>query len=184
MLREILVNAVAHADYNVQGSRWPAAPRVRVTYAGVIRIARPHSCRCVVSYVYPQRKRHTCVPGDVSIYADPPRHPEPGPFPPDMTVEDLKAAVSQVRNRAIAKTLNALGHMEEQGTAYARIREAMSEGYPEPEWVGAGPVLRVVPRPHPGSGRPRRAARGGGCGDSVVAFLSDRPPTRSPPSSA
>jgi ATP-dependent DNA helicase RecG len=135
ILREILVNAIAHADYNVQGSRL-----------------------------------------DVSIYADRLVIQSPGPFPPGMTVEDLKAGVSQVRNRAIAKTLNALGLMEEQGTAYARIREAMAEGYPEPEWLEIGPVLRVVLRPLPITERVSRPRPTGERRHEVVAFLTGRPP--------
>ena len=135
VLREIVVNAIAHADYNVKGSRL-----------------------------------------DVSVYADRVVIQNPGTFPPGMTVDDLKAGVSQVRNRAMAKTLNALGLMEEQGTAYARIREAMAEGYPEPEWIETGPVMRVVLWPHPGVTKPTRTTGGGERRDEVVAFLNGRPP--------
>jgi hypothetical protein len=66
--------------------------------------------------------------------------------------------------------------MEEQGTAYARIREAMAEGYPEPEWIETGPVLRVVLRPHPGPAREGTSRPKGGREEEVVAFLSGRPP--------
>ena len=66
-----------------------------------------------------------------------------------MTVEDLKNGVSQSRNRAIAGTLHRLRYMEEKGSAWARIREEMDKGYPEPEWVEVGPMMRVILCPHP-----------------------------------
>jgi ATP-dependent DNA helicase RecG len=107
MLREILVNAIAHADYNLTGA-----------------------------------------PLRVSIYPGRLEIQNPGTFPPGMSLEDLKDGLSMVRNRAIAKTLNRLRFMEQQGTAWARIQEAVAEGYPEPEWREAGPTMIVTLFPH------------------------------------
>lgn len=107
VVREVLVNAIAHANYEVIGSRL-----------------------------------------DVSVYADRVEVQSPGTWPPGFRVEDLKDGVSQVRNRAIARTLRTLRHMEEQGTAWARVQEAVAEGYPEPLWEPHGPVLRVVVPKH------------------------------------
>jgi ATP-dependent DNA helicase RecG len=107
MVREILINAIAHADYNLTGA-----------------------------------------PLRVTIYSDHLEIQNPGTFPPGMSIEDLKDGVSVVRNRAIAKTLNTLRLMEEQGTAWARIQEAVEGGYPAPEWREAGPTMIVTLFPH------------------------------------
>jgi ATP-dependent DNA helicase RecG len=108
VVREVLVNAIAHANYQVTGSRL-----------------------------------------DVSLYADRMEVQSPGTWPPGYRLEDLKDGVSQVRNRAIARTLRTLRYMEEQGTAWARVQEAVAEGYPEPRWEPHGPVLRVIVPKHP-----------------------------------
>lgn len=107
VVREVLVNAIAHANYEVTGSRL-----------------------------------------DVSVYADRMEVQSPGTWPPGYRLEDLQDGVSQVRNRAIARTLRTLRYMEEQGTAWARVQEAAEEGYPEPRWEPRGPVLRVVVPKH------------------------------------
>jgi predicted HTH transcriptional regulator len=107
VVREVLVNAIAHANYEVTGSRL-----------------------------------------DVSLYADRMEVQSPGTWPPGYRLEDLQDGVSQVRNRAIARTLRTLRYMEEQGTAWARVQEAVEEGYPEPRWEPRGPVLRVVVPKH------------------------------------
>jgi ATP-dependent DNA helicase RecG len=108
VVREVLINAIAHANYQVTGSRL-----------------------------------------DVSIYADRIEVQSPGTWPPGYRFEDLKDGVSQVRNRAISRTLRTLRYMEEQGTAWARVEEAAAEGYPEPRWESHGPVLRVIVPKHP-----------------------------------
>jgi len=107
VVREVLVNAIAHANYEVTGSRL-----------------------------------------DVSLYTDRMEVQSPGTWPPAYRLEDLKDGVSQVRNRAIARTLRTLRYMEEQGTAWARVQEAVIEGYPEPRWEPHGPVLRVIVPKH------------------------------------
>jgi predicted HTH transcriptional regulator len=108
-LREVLVNAVAHADYSLTGMR------IRVT-----------------------------------IYADRMEIENPGTLPFGMTLDDLKAGVSRIRNRVIARVLRELGLLEEWGTGYHRVTEdCRAGGYPAPEWEERGPALRVVFRPHP-----------------------------------
>lgn len=108
-LREVLVNAVAHADYSMTGMH--------------IRVA---------------------------IYADRMEIENPGMLPFGMTLDDLKAGVSRVRNRVIARVLRELGLFEEWGTGYRRVVEdCQTGGYPVPEWEELGPALRVVFRPHP-----------------------------------
>jgi ATP-dependent DNA helicase RecG len=67
-LREVLVNAVAHADYSLTGMR--------------IRVA---------------------------IYADRLEVENPGMLPFGMTLDDLKAGVSRIRNRVIVRVLRELG---------------------------------------------------------------------------
>jgi ATP-dependent DNA helicase RecG len=107
-LREVLVNAVAHADYSLTGMR--------------IRVA---------------------------IYADRMEIENPGMLPFGMTLDDLKAGVSRIRNRVIARVLRELGLLEEWGTGYRRvIEDCRAGGYPAPEWQELGPALRVVFWPH------------------------------------
>ena len=91
-LREVLVNAVAHADYSLTGMR--------------IRVA---------------------------IYADRMEIESPGMLPSGMTLDDLKAGVSRIRNRVIARVLRELELFEEWGTGYHRIMEdCRAGGYPVP----------------------------------------------------
>ena len=85
----------------------------------------------------------------VSIYSDRMEIQNPGMFPFGMTLEDFKAGVSKVRNRVIARVFRELGLMEEWGSGYRRIvNSCRSGGYPEPEWVELGSVMRVVFYPH------------------------------------
>jgi ATP-dependent DNA helicase RecG len=108
-LREVLVNAVAHADYSLTGMR--------------IRVA---------------------------IYANRLEVENPGMLPFGMTLEDLKAGVSRIRNRVIVRVLRELGLVEEWGTGYRRVMQACEEGgYPPPTWQELGSALRVVFQPHP-----------------------------------
>jgi len=107
VVREVLVNAVAHANYEVKGSKL-----------------------------------------DVSVYTDRVEVQSPGTWPPGYSFADLCDGVSQVRNRAISRTLRTLRYMEEQGTAWARVQEAVEDGYPEPTWEPRGPVLRVAVPKH------------------------------------
>lgn len=74
----------------------------------------------------------------------------PGMLPFGMTLDDLKAGVSRIRNRVIARVLRELGLFEEWGTGYRRVTEACrAGGYPVPEWEEFGSALRVLFRPHP-----------------------------------
>jgi len=108
-LREVLVNAVAHADYSLTGMR--------------IRVA---------------------------IYADHLEVENPGMLPFGMTLDDLKAGVSRIRNRVIVRVLRELGLVEEWGTGYRRVTQACEEGgYPPPTWQELGSALRVIFQPHP-----------------------------------
>ncbi|WP_052813170.1 ATP-binding protein [Desulfonatronum thioautotrophicum] len=103
-LREVLVNAVAHADYALSGMRF-----------------------------------------FVSIFSDRLEIQSPGMFPFGMTLENFKAGVSRIRNRAICRVLREMGFMEEWGSGYQRIIEACRlGGYPEPQWQELGACIRVV----------------------------------------
>jgi ATP-dependent DNA helicase RecG len=108
-LREVLVNAVAHADYSLTGMR--------------IRVA---------------------------IYANRLEVENPGMLPFGMTLEDLKAGVSRIRNRVIVRVLRELGLVEEWGTGYRRVTQACEKGgYPPPTWQELSSALRVIFEPHP-----------------------------------
>jgi ATP-dependent DNA helicase RecG len=108
-IREILVNAIGHADYSLRG----------------MRIL-------------------------VGIYADRMEIQNPGMLPFGMTIEDLKAGVSKIRNRVIARSFREMGLMEEWGSGYKRVIHAcQSGGYPEPDWEELGTAFRVIFHPHP-----------------------------------
>ena len=63
----------------------------------------------------------------------------PGMFPFGFTMEDLKAGVSRIRNRVIARVFHELLLMEEWGSGYKRIIDACKDaGYPEPKVGRAG----------------------------------------------
>ena len=102
-IREILINALAHADYSISGS--------------TIQIA---------------------------IFDNRLEVQNPGMLPFGFTMEDLKAGVSRVRNRVIAKVFHELKLMEEWGSGYKRvIEECRKNNYPEPEWVEQGTFIKV-----------------------------------------
>ncbi|MCC5832727.1 MAG: putative DNA binding domain-containing protein [Chlamydiales bacterium] len=104
-IREILINALVHADYSIQGSSG-------------IQIA--------------------IFDGRLEIQ-------NPGMLPFGFTMEDLKAGVSRIRNRVIAKIFHELHLMEEWGSGYQRVIEACRQGgYREPEWVELGTTMRVT----------------------------------------
>ena len=108
-VREALINALAHADYSVNGSRT-----------------------------------------QIAIFSDRLEIQNPGMFPFGFTMEDLKAGVSRVRNRVIARVFHELQWMEEWGSGYKRIIEiCRREGYPEPRWEELGSSIRVTFYPHP-----------------------------------
>lgn len=67
-----------------------------------------------------------------------------------MTIENLKAGVSKIRNRVIARVCREMGLMEEWGSGYERVIDACrSGGYPEPDWQELGTVFWVTFYPHP-----------------------------------
>jgi len=71
-------------------------------------------------------------------------------LPFGMTLDDLKAGVSRIRNRGIVRVLRELGLVEEWGTGYRRVTQACEEGgYPPPTWQEPGSALRVIFQPHP-----------------------------------
>lgn len=87
----------------------------------------------------------------VAIYSDRLEIQNPGPLPFPLTVADLKAGVSRIRNPVIAHVLRELDLMEKWGSGYKRITDACDEdGYHYPEWVELGSAVRVVFWPHPG----------------------------------
>jgi len=108
-IREILVNAIGHADYSLSGMRIM-----------------------------------------VGIYANRMEIQNPGMLPFGMTIEDLKAGVSKIRNRVIARVFREMGLMEEWGSGYKRVIHAcQADGYPEPDWEELGTAFRVIFHPHP-----------------------------------
>jgi ATP-dependent DNA helicase RecG len=107
-LREVLVNAVTHADYSLTGMRIM-----------------------------------------VAIYDDRMEIQNPGMLPFGMTLDDLKAGVSKLRNRVIARVMGALNMVESWGSGYRRVVDAcLAGGYPEPEWLEMSSAFRVVFRPY------------------------------------
>ena len=86
----------------------------------------------------------------VAIYANRLEVENPGMLPFGMTLDDLKAGVSRIRNRVIVRVLRELGLVEEWGTGYRRVTQACEEGgYPSPDWQELSSVLRVIFEPHP-----------------------------------
>jgi ATP-dependent DNA helicase RecG len=85
----------------------------------------------------------------IAIYDNRLEIQNPGMLPFGFTFEDLKAGVSRVRNRVIARVFHELQLMEEWGSGYKRIIEACREGgYPEPKWEELGTSIRVTFYPH------------------------------------
>jgi ATP-dependent DNA helicase RecG len=85
----------------------------------------------------------------VAVYSDRLEIQNPGMLAFGMTLDDLRAGVSRIRNPVIARVFRELGLMEKWGSGYKRIAEdCVAGGYPLPEWVELGPALRVVFRPH------------------------------------
>jgi ATP-dependent DNA helicase RecG len=81
----------------------------------------------------------------VAIYSDRLEIQNPGALPFGMTMDDLKAGVSRIRNPVIARVFRELDLMEKWGSGYKRITDACREGhYGYPEWVELGSVIRVV----------------------------------------
>lgn len=108
-LREVLINAIAHADYSLPG----------------MRIL-------------------------ISIFSDRLEIQSPGLLPFGMTLDNFKAGTSMVRNHTIAKVFRQMSLMEEWGSGYHRVSSSCNEyGYPIPEWLEIGPVIRVIFTPHP-----------------------------------
>jgi ATP-dependent DNA helicase RecG len=86
----------------------------------------------------------------VAVFSDRIEIQNPGQLPFGMTIEDIKAGVSHIRNPVIARVLRELDYMETWGTGFRRMREdCEAGGYPLPEWVELGRVTRIVFRPHP-----------------------------------
>jgi|GEM_PF-195529 len=86
----------------------------------------------------------------VAIFADRLEIQNPGMLAFGMTLDDLRAGVSRIRNPVIARVLRELNLMEKWGSGYKRIAEdCAGGGYSLPEWVELGAVMRVVFRPHP-----------------------------------
>jgi ATP-dependent DNA helicase RecG len=85
----------------------------------------------------------------VAIFSDRLEILNPGMLPLGFTLEDLKAGVSRVRNRTIAKVFHQLQLMEEWGSGYKRMIDACHSGeYPEPKWEELGTSIRVTFYPH------------------------------------
>ncbi len=86
----------------------------------------------------------------VAIFDDRLEIENPGTFPFGLTVDDLKAGVSRIRNPVIARVLHELELMEYWGSGYKRMREDCQEGgYPLPEWAELSSVVRTIFAAHP-----------------------------------
>ena len=86
----------------------------------------------------------------VAIFSDRLEIQNPGMLPFGLTLEDLKAGVSRIRNPVIARVFRELDLMEEWGSGYRRITAACDRrGYPYPEWTELGSAIRVGFQPHP-----------------------------------
>lgn len=86
----------------------------------------------------------------VAVYDDRLEVENPGALPFGLTVADLKAGVSRIRNPVIARVLRELELMEKWGSGYKRMRdECAPNGYPLPEWIELSAVVRCVFKPHP-----------------------------------
>jgi len=107
-LREVVVNALVHADYSIPGSS--------------IQIA---------------------------VFSDRLEIQNPGMLPFGFTLEDLKAGVSRVRNRVLARVFHELHFMEAWGSGYRRVIQACEKnGYVYPNWEELGTFVRVTFSPH------------------------------------
>ena len=86
----------------------------------------------------------------LAIYADRLEIENPGTLPFGMTVDDIRAGISKIRNPVIARVMRELDLMETWGTGFKRMREDCEEGgYPVPDWVELSSVIRTVFWPHP-----------------------------------
>ena len=95
----------------------------------------------------------------VAVYTDHLEIQNPGMLPFGLTLADLKAGVSRIRNPVIARVFHELDLMEEWGSGYRRISaDCDREGYLYPDWVELGSTLRVVFRPHPEVSAPSEPA--------------------------
>lgn len=108
-LREVLANAIAHADYSQRGMSL-----------------------------------------NVFVFADRIDVESPGGWPVGYEEEDFRQGISRQRNKVISDVLRRLDIAEHLGTGFAKIQsESVAMGYPVPEWIEAGQILRVRLRPHP-----------------------------------
>jgi len=108
MIRELVVNALAHADYSLSGMQ--------------IKVA-----------VFSNRVEIT----------------NPGFLPFGMSIDQLKAGESRVRNRVIARVFDDLDYLDGWGRAWALISEAVrQDGYPEPTLAEVGTSFKAVLWPH------------------------------------
>jgi predicted HTH transcriptional regulator len=85
----------------------------------------------------------------IAIYDDRLEIENPGTFPFGLTVDDLKAGVSRIRNPVIARVLHELDFMEHWGSGYLRISDdCHAGGYNVPKWAELSQVVRTVFEPH------------------------------------
>lgn len=85
----------------------------------------------------------------VAIYDNRLEIQNPGMLPLGFTIEDMKAGISRVRNRVIARVFHELKLMEVWGSGYKRsIEDCKLGNYPTPEWLELGAAVRVTFFPH------------------------------------
>jgi hypothetical protein len=103
-IREVVVNAVAHASYSAKGSP------IRVAF---------YDSRIEVE--------------------------SPGTLMPGVTIEDMIAGVSSIRNPTLARVFFEMGFMEEWGTGLRGVFRAVAQqGLPEPEITELPGRIRVT----------------------------------------
>ncbi|MDZ4655041.1 MAG: helix-turn-helix domain-containing protein [Coriobacteriia bacterium] len=140
-LRAYPVSAVEHAmafvNRNTASAVRIAGARSVVVPEYPVEAVREAVINAVVHADYSQRG----APVRIAIFDDRLEVESPGLLLPGLTVPDLRAGVSKVRNRVIARVFRDVGLIEQWGSGIGRIFEAcLSAGLPEPllEEVGTG----------------------------------------------
>lgn len=101
----------------------------------------------------------TGMPIQVAIFEGRLEIQNPGMLPFGFTLEDLKAGVSRIRNRVIARVFHELKLMEQWGSGYKRIMAVCNlGGYPEPIWEEFGTFMRVTFYSHPKTALPQTSS--------------------------
>lgn len=85
------------------------------------------------------------APIRVAVFDDRVEVESPGLLPFGLTVEDIQAGVSRLRNRVIGRVFKELGLIEQWGSGIGRMIDACrTHGLPRPEFLEVGTHFRVV----------------------------------------